>query len=81
MFRLDYHCHPDDRGVATASAWRGRASSPFGWLAAKMAGDLLGVNEWHGSQYWSLVQLTSLPRSYEVSAGRRGCCTYPLYCS
>jgi hypothetical protein len=44
-----------------------------------LGGDLLGVNEWHGSQYWSLVQLMGLVRSYEVSAGRRGCCTYLLY--
>jgi hypothetical protein len=42
--------------------------------------DLLGVNEWHGSQYRSLTQLTGLLRSYEVGAGRRGCCTYLLYC-
>ena len=34
----------------------------------------------HGSQYWSLVQFTGLSRSYEVGAGRRGCCTYLLYC-
>ena len=45
-----------------------------------MASDHLGVNELHGGQYWSLVQLTGLSRSYEVGAGRRGCCTYLLYC-
>jgi len=45
----------------------------------RMASDLLGVNELHGSQYWSLAQLTDLLRSYEVGAGRRGCCTYLLY--
>jgi hypothetical protein len=32
-----------------------------GWYAS---GDRLGVNELHGSQYWSLVQLTGLSRSY-----------------
>jgi hypothetical protein len=26
------------------------------------------------------MQLTALLRSYEVSAGRRGCCNYVLYC-
>ena len=41
--------------------------------------DLLGVNEWHGGRYWSLVQLTGLLRSYQIGAGRRGCCTYLLY--
>jgi hypothetical protein len=40
---------------------------------------LLGVNEWHGSRYWSLVQVAGLCRSYEVDAGRRGCCIYLLY--
>jgi len=30
--------------------------------------DLLGVNEAHTGPYWSLVQLTSLLRSYEVGA-------------
>ncbi len=45
-----------------------------------MVSDHLGVNEWHGGRYWSLVQLTGLSWSYEVGAGRRGCCTYPLYC-
>jgi hypothetical protein len=38
-----------------------------------------GVNELQGSQYWSLVQFTGLLRSYEVGAGRRGCCTSLLY--
>lgn len=42
--------------------------------------DRLGVNELRGSPYWSLVQLTDLLRSYDVGAGRRGCCTYLLYC-
>ena len=42
-------------------------------------GDLLGVNELHGSQYWSLAQLTGLLRSYEVGARRTGCCPYLLY--
>ena len=45
----------------------------------KTRADHLGVNESHGSQYWSLVQLTGLLRSYEVGAGRRGCCTCLLY--
>jgi hypothetical protein len=39
----------------------------------------LGVNELQGSRCWSLVQVVSLHRSREVSAGRRGCCTYRLY--
>ena len=43
-----------------------------------MVSDHLGVNEWQGSQYWWLMQLTGLLRSYEVGAGRRGCCTYLL---
>ena len=37
------------------------------------------MNEWHGRQYWSLAQLTGLLWSYEVGAGRRGCCIYLLY--
>ena len=49
------------------------------WCSSPMIGDHLGVNEWHGSQYWSLVQLTGLLRSHEVGAGRRGCCTDLLY--
>jgi hypothetical protein len=50
------------------------------WPSSQITGDLLGVNEWHERQYWSLMQLTALLRSYEVSAGRRGCCNYVLYC-
>jgi hypothetical protein len=45
----------------------------------RRTGDLLGVNELRGSQYWPLVQLTGLLRSHEVGAGQRGCCTYLLY--
>lgn len=41
--------------------------------------DHLGVNEWHGGRYRSLVQLVSLCRSYEVNAGRQGCCSSLLY--
>ena len=62
---------------------------PVAWSqpAAELGGrywdrtsDLLGVNELHGGRCWSLVQLTGLLRSYEVGTGRRGCCTYLLYC-
>ena len=28
------------------------------WCSSPMVGDHLGVNELHGSQYWSLAQLT-----------------------
>jgi hypothetical protein len=49
------------------------------WGSSPMIGDHLGVNELHGSRYWSLVQLTGLLRSYEVSAGQSGCCTHLLY--
>jgi hypothetical protein len=50
------------------------------WCSSSMAVDLLGVNELHGGRYSSLVQLTGLFRSYEVGAGRGGCCIYLLYC-
>jgi hypothetical protein len=50
-------------------------------IPTKSPRDLLSVNELHRSRYWSLVQVAGLCRSYEVSAGRRGCCTYLLYCS
>ena len=44
-----------------------------------MVSDHLGVNEWHAGRCRLLVQLTGLLRSHEIDAGRRGCCTYPLY--
>ena len=46
----------------------------------RWAGDHLGVNELHTGRSGSLVQLTGLLQSYEVGAGRRGCCTNLLYC-
>jgi hypothetical protein len=47
--------------------------------ARHVVAERLGVNELHGSQYRSLVQLMGLLLSYEVGARRRGCCTYLLY--
>jgi hypothetical protein len=39
-------------------------------LRADRPDDLLGVNEWHGGRYRSLVQVAGLCWSYEVGAGR-----------
>jgi hypothetical protein len=44
-----------------------------------MTGDLLGVNEWHGGRYQSLMQVMGLCRSHKVAARRRGCCISLLY--
>ena len=49
-------------------------------VGPRSSSDHLGVNEWHAGLCRSLVQLTGLLRSYEVGAGRIGCCTYLLYC-
>src|SRR6266516_8087626 len=43
------------------------AGFPDWWGYWHRTSDLLGVNELYESQYWSLVQLTGLLRSYEVS--------------
>jgi hypothetical protein len=49
-------------------------------MSASPSRDLLGVNELHAGQSWSLVQLANLGWSDEVGVGRRqGCCTFLLY--
>jgi hypothetical protein len=41
--------------------------------------DPLGVNEWRGGLWGSFAQLKEPCKSYQVGAGRIGCCTSRLY--
>jgi hypothetical protein len=66
--------HISVTGLVTRPGWDSKPRHPGDDTEIESV-DLLGVNELYGSQYWSLAQLTSLLRSYEVGAGRRGCCT------
>lgn len=73
-----------DHGVGHPPIIAGRSFDGCGkrWLLQNLLTrslDPLGVNELQGGQCWSLMQVESLHGSYEVGAGRRGCCTSLLY--
>src|SRR4051812_20520473 len=56
-----------------------RVKAPSLPRSVRGSDDLLSVNELHEGRSRPLMQVKNLSWSYEVDAGRQGCCTYLLY--